>query len=116
MLQFANTRSHTDAYIAHCKTLGVRPHPARMAPDVVDFFVRLLTEPGDLVLDIFAGSNTTGAVADQLGRDWLGIERDPDYAAASEGRFLTPPSQPDATATEPEQMSMDIRYDDGTTS
>ena len=47
-----------------------------------------LTDPGDLVLDPFAGSNTTGAVAEALGRKWLAIERDPEYARASRARFM----------------------------
>jgi hypothetical protein len=49
-----------------------------------------LTEPGDLVLDPFAGSNTTGAVAEKLGRRWIAIEKDPTYAKDSELRFGEP--------------------------
>ena len=54
---------------------------------VARFFIEFLTEPGDLVLDPFAGSNTTGAVAEQLGRHWLAIEKDETYAKDSELRF-----------------------------
>ena len=61
---------------------------ARVPPEaLVDFFVRFLTDPGDLVLDPFAGSNTTGAVAERLNRKWLALERDPEYARASRARF-----------------------------
>ena len=42
------------------------------------------------MLDPFAGSNTTGAVAEGLGRHWLAIERDPEYAVASQARFAPP--------------------------
>ena len=58
-----------------------------MPEALVDFFVRFLTDAGDIVLDPFAGSNTTGAVAESLGRNWLSIERDAEYAQASQARF-----------------------------
>jgi site-specific DNA-methyltransferase (cytosine-N4-specific) len=48
----------------------------------------LLTEPGDLVMDPFAGSNTTGAVAEDLERRWLGVEAHRPYAEGSKGRLL----------------------------
>jgi site-specific DNA-methyltransferase (cytosine-N4-specific) len=52
----------------------------------------MLTNPGDLVLDIFAGSNTTGAVAEREGRRWLAFELEADYVAASAFRFIDPES------------------------
>jgi site-specific DNA-methyltransferase (cytosine-N4-specific) len=52
------------------------------------FFIRMLTDPGDVVLDIFAGSNTTGWVAESEGRRWLAFEEDRAYVAASAFRFL----------------------------
>jgi site-specific DNA-methyltransferase (cytosine-N4-specific) len=58
-----------------------------MPPALVRFFVEFLTDPGDLVFDPFAGSNTTGVVAEGLGREWLAVEASPEYAAASEVRF-----------------------------
>ena len=45
------------------------------------------TKPGDVVLDPFFGTGTTGAVAKRLGRRFIGIERDPDYAAAARERI-----------------------------
>jgi modification methylase len=45
------------------------------------------TRPGDIVLDPFFGTGTTGAVAKQLGRRFIGIERDSDYARAAEERI-----------------------------
>ena len=47
----------------------------------------MLTDPGDVVLDIFAGSNTTGQVADELGRRWLAFDLSREYLAASTFRF-----------------------------
>ena len=58
-----------------------------MPESLVEFFVRFLTDRDDLVLDPFAGSNTTGAVAERLEREWIGVEADESYAAASRVRF-----------------------------
>ena len=86
VLTFANTAS-TSSYMEFCRGLGLTPHPARMPEAVAEFLIRFLTEPGDLVLDPFAGSNTTGAVAENLGRNWVSIERDREYVVGSAGRF-----------------------------
>jgi len=48
----------------------------------------MLTDPGDVVVDIFGGSNTTGEAAEQLGRRWIYVESDRDYAIASAFRFM----------------------------
>jgi site-specific DNA-methyltransferase (cytosine-N4-specific) len=48
----------------------------------------LLTDVGDTVSDIFAGSNTTGAAAESLGRKWIAFELNQTYLAASTFRFL----------------------------
>lgn len=77
----------SDPYIARCRAAGHALHPARFAPAVPEFFVKLCTKPGQVVLDPFAGSNTTGHVAEQLGRRWLAIELNADYVAASRLRF-----------------------------
>ena len=47
----------------------------------------MLTEPDDLVVDPFAGSNVTGAVAESLGRKWLSIDIDDEYLRGSMARF-----------------------------
>ncbi|MBI5482639.1 MAG: site-specific DNA-methyltransferase, partial [Deltaproteobacteria bacterium] len=77
-------------YFARCEETGVKPHPARFPPQLPAFFVRFLTEPGDLVLDPFAGSCTTGEVAENLGRKWIAIDREPDYLESARFRFETP--------------------------
>jgi DNA modification methylase len=58
-----------------------------MPMEVARFFVSFLSRPGDLVLDPFAGSNVTGAAAEELGRHWLSIEADRSYVRGSLGRF-----------------------------
>lgn len=87
----ANTASN-DRYQQFCKDHSVTTHPARMQPPLADFFIKFLTSPGDLVLDPFAGSNTTGASAEALKRRWVSIEANPDYLIGSLGRFERLPS------------------------
>jgi site-specific DNA-methyltransferase (cytosine-N4-specific) len=78
-----------DSYDQYCKSHGIVPHPARMPREVAEFFVKFCTDEGDLVLDPFSGSNTTGAVAESLRRRWLSIEAEPEYAKAGHARFAT---------------------------
>jgi site-specific DNA-methyltransferase (cytosine-N4-specific) len=86
LLQAPNTRS-SDEYFRRCRAAGLPIHPARFPGPVPEFFIRFLTEPGQLVLDPFAGSNVTGHVAEQLKRRWLSIEINADYVAGSRLRF-----------------------------
>jgi site-specific DNA-methyltransferase (cytosine-N4-specific) len=87
MLEFSNTLS-SGPYLDYCRQYGYKPHPARMQGEVASFFIRFLTDVGGVVMDPFAGSNTTGAVAERLGRRWLAIEPNDDYVNSSWGRFL----------------------------
>ena len=87
LLRIPNTESNS-AYLRHCRLLGRQSHPARFPAALPRFFIRLLTEPDDLVVDIFSGSNTTGEAAERLGRRWLSIELDRGYAGLSAVRFL----------------------------
>jgi DNA modification methylase len=86
LLQVSNTHSN-GGYLKFCKDSQLRPHPARMPEAIPEFFIRFLTEPGGLVLDPFAGSNTTGITAEKLGRRWISFEADRSYATASVSRF-----------------------------
>jgi len=87
LLQIPNTESNSP-YLRLSKLVGAEPHPARFPPALPGFFIRFLTTEDDLVLDIFAGSNTTGSVAEQLGRRWMAMEINPQYVAGSALRFL----------------------------
>jgi modification methylase len=62
---------------------GRKAHPTQKPEALLHRVVLASTHPGDLVLDPFFGTGTTGAVAKRLGRRWLGIERDPDYGRAA---------------------------------
>jgi DNA modification methylase len=95
ILTVPNTRSF-DEYLFKCRAAGLPIHPARFPPELPDFFIRYLTQPGQVVLDPFSGSNTTGSVAETLGRKWLSIELNADYVAGSKLRFTE--SSPDVAA------------------
>ncbi len=87
LLQIPNTESNSQ-YLRCCQLVGVSGHPARFPQKLPGFFIQFLTEVGDIVLDIFAGSNTTGAAAESLGRKWIAFEIERNYLAASAFRFL----------------------------
>jgi site-specific DNA-methyltransferase (cytosine-N4-specific) len=93
LLQIPNTEA-TSSYLRRCKVVGREGHPARFPADLPAFFIKFLTDPGDVVVDIFSGSNTTGAVCEELNREWLAMEERREYAALSLVRFL--PDMPDA--------------------
>jgi DNA modification methylase len=86
LLKATNTRS-SDQYQLFCRERDFPLHPARMPRELVEFFMRFLTDEGDLVLDPFGGSNTTGAVAEEMKRKWLTIEAKWEYATTSISRF-----------------------------
>lgn len=86
LMKFTGT-AWDKGYRAYCKRRGLEAHPARMQMQLAAFFIQFLTEPGDLVLDPFAGSNTTGFAAESLGRRWVGVEANAEYAEGSKGRF-----------------------------
>ena len=87
LLQIPNTDSNSQ-YLNYCKSLAINAHPARFPSALPEFFIKLLTDENDLVLDIFAGSNTTGWIAQTLNRNWLSFELEQQYLAASAFRFL----------------------------
>ncbi|HVU88583.1 MAG TPA: site-specific DNA-methyltransferase [Pirellulales bacterium] len=86
IIECGNNESNS-RYIKESKRKGQKVHPARFPAELPRFFMEFLTNPGDLVLDPFAGSNTTGAVAERIGRRWLAVEKDRAYAKDSELRF-----------------------------
>jgi site-specific DNA-methyltransferase (cytosine-N4-specific) len=86
LLERGNNESNSE-YLQACKRHGIKVHPARFPASLPEFFIKLLTRPGDLILDPFAGSNTTGRVAEELGRSWLAVELNDEYLRASGLRF-----------------------------
>jgi DNA modification methylase len=86
MLKFGNNASN-DTYTRLCKENGMRIHPARFPAALPSFFIKMLTSDDDIVVDPFAGSNTTGAVAEILQRRWIAVESVEDYLKGSQFRF-----------------------------
>ena len=87
LLSIPNTESNS-LYLRASKAAGVGGHPARFPAGLPAFFIKLLTDEGDLVVDFFSGSNTTGFVAQGLERRWLACDSDEGYVAASSLRFI----------------------------
>jgi len=98
LLQIPNTESNS-RYIQLCKAVNIPAHPARFPQKLPMFFINFLTEPDDIVLDIFAGSNTTGAAAESLQRRWIAFEQNLSYLAASAFRFIDINESIDAAST-----------------
>jgi DNA modification methylase len=86
MMKMGNNAAN-DRYTIACKREGLKIHPARFPALLPKFFIKMLTDPDDLVLDPFAGSMTTGAVAEILGRRWIASEAVEEYLYAGKLRF-----------------------------
>lgn len=100
LLAIPNTCSNDD-YLRRCRAAGLPIHPARFPAGVPEFFIRFLTQPRQLVVDPFAGSNVTGRMAETLQRRWISIEINADYVAGSRLRFpeaVVTPSRPASAA------------------
>ena len=90
LIALPNTESNS-WYLRYCNENAIRPHPARFPAALPEYFIRMLTDPGDQVLDPFAGSCVTGEVAERLERRWICVEREQDYLRGAKGRFLPQP-------------------------
>lgn len=86
LIALANTESNS-YYLRYCHERGIEPHPARYPAGLPEYFIRMLTDPGDLVVDPFAGSCVTGEVCERLARRWLCTETSEEYLRGSLGRF-----------------------------
>jgi site-specific DNA-methyltransferase (cytosine-N4-specific) len=96
LLAISNTESNSH-YLRYCRENGLTPHPARFPAELPEYFIRMLTDPGDHVLDPFAGSCVTGEVAERLGRKWLCVEIREDYLKGSLARFDREAHEPNQT-------------------
>jgi DNA modification methylase len=97
LLAVPNTESNS-YYLRYCEKHSLKPHPARFPASLPEFFIRMLTDRGDIVVDPFAGSCVTGEVCEKLNRKWTCIEKQEEYLRGALGRFERPPR--------PEQESM----------
>lgn len=90
LIAIAHTESNS-YYLRYCREHDLKPHPARFPSELPEFFVRMLTDKKDLVVDPFAGSCVTGEVCERLGRRWICIELEKDYLRGAVGRFVDRP-------------------------
>ncbi len=85
------------------KLNGEKAHNTQKPEALLHRIIRACTNPGDVILDPFFGTGTTGAVAKKMGRNWVGIEREEVYAklAADRITMVVPPLVPDADLPAP---------------
>ena len=86
LIAIANTESNS-SYLRFCEQQEIKPHPARFPADLPEFFVRMLTEENDLVIDPFAGSCVTGEVCEALHRHFVCSELVELYLQGAVHRF-----------------------------
>lgn len=86
LIAIPNTESNS-GYLRYCKEKGIKAHPARFPAALPEYFIRMLTDPEDMVFDPFGGSCVTGEVAERLGRKWICVELVEEYLQGAKGRF-----------------------------
>lgn len=86
LIAIANTESNS-SYQRYCRANDIKEHPARFPSRLPAYFLRMLTDKGDLVFDPFGGSCVTGAVAEAMGRRWICSEVEKSYIDGAKGRF-----------------------------
>jgi DNA modification methylase len=92
LLALANTESN-GLYQDYCREKGLPIHPARYPATLPEYFIRLLTDPADVVLDPFAGSCVTGEAAEYLKRRWICCETSQPYLEGALARFREAPER-----------------------
>lgn len=88
VITLSNTLSNSN-YLAYCKRQNIEIHPARMPVELPEFFINFLTNKNNLILDPFAGSNTTGFAAQRNNRKWISIDSNEAYIEGSKGYFFS---------------------------
>jgi DNA modification methylase len=86
LIECGNNESNS-SYMSNLKKAGRKIHPARFPAELPRFFIQFLTDPDDIVVDPFAGSNTTGYISESLNRRWISIEKSKEYVEDSRYRF-----------------------------
>lgn len=87
LIALANTESN-GAYQEYCRANSLPVHPARFPAGIPEYFIRMLTDKNDLVVDPFAGSCVTGEVAEALNRRWICCELSEEYLKGARARFV----------------------------
>jgi DNA modification methylase len=99
LIAIPNTESNS-YYLRYCKERNLPQHPARYPAALPEYFIRMLTDVGDLVVDPFGGSCITGEVSERLKRRWICSELVEDYVKGALGRFERPTVIEDAALFE----------------
>lgn len=102
LIAVAHTESNSH-YLRYCKEHGIKPNPARFPCEIPEYFIRMLTDKGDLVIDPFAGSCTTGAVCEKLERRWVCVELEEEYLKGAVSRFLRAPAGQSGRTFDPDE-------------
>jgi len=98
LIAIPNTESNSQ-YLRYCTENNLKAHPARYPKEIPEYFIRMLTDKDDLVLDPFAGSCVTGDVCERLQRKWICIDICEEYLKGAIGRFS---KSSNGTKAEPE--------------
>lgn len=93
---------------AHNQNIHVTGYPTEKNPDLLARIIQASSNPGDLVLDCFAGSGTTLAVASQLDRRWIGIDCSPEAVATTLRRFAKGPEPMGDFVTRPDTEALPL--------
>lgn len=86
ILAIPNTESNS-YYQRYCQEHGLKVHPARFPEELPEYFIRMLTDENDLIIDPFAGSCVTGSVCERLKRHWICVDLVEDYLKGGLSRF-----------------------------
>lgn len=86
LIAIPNTESNS-FYLRYCQSKGIKAHPARFPAALPEYFIRMLTDKGDMVFDPFGGSCVTGEVSERLKRKWVCSELSAEYLTGALGRF-----------------------------
>lgn len=108
LIALENTESNS-GYLRYCREKGLKAHPARYPAGLPEFFIRMLTDPGDLVVDPFGGSCVTGEVCERLERQWICCELVEDYLKGAVGRFISIPAKKKINGT-PTVLAAEARH------
>lgn len=103
LLAIAHTESNS-RYQEYCRKNDVAIHPARYPAALPEYFIRMLTDPGDLVIDPFGGSCVTGEVCEALRREWFCCETQEEYLRGAMGRFVDTPTIKKNGGSEPYEI------------
>ncbi|WP_051698009.1 site-specific DNA-methyltransferase [Prevotella sp. 10(H)] len=89
LIAIPNTESNS-VYVRYCNENNIKQHPARFPSELPEYFIRMLTDIGDSVVDPFGGSCVTGEVCEKLQRNWTCCDIIEEYVKGAVGRFSEP--------------------------